>query len=299
VDDSIKKVENALTDLSATELAKRIRTGKISARETVEAYIHRIEQVNPSLNAVVIPLFEEVLEQAKAADEALAHKEPIGPLHGVPITIKEQFHVAGTQTTLGLKNQVGRISSKDGPLVAKIRKAGAIILGKTNIFHMLLSYESDNPVYGRTNNPWNLERTPGGSSGGEAAIIAAGGSSFGLGGDIAGSIRVPAHFCGIHGLKPTSGRLTNDDSPAHLLATGQGAIVAQSGPLARTVDDLSLVMQVLTTPTMERTTDLIPPIPWPDSSNVSIAGLRIGMYTDDGYFPAAPAIRRAVSSVSI
>jgi fatty acid amide hydrolase len=188
--------------------------------------------------------------------------------------------------------------SKDGPLVAKLRKAGAIILGKTNIFQMLLGHESDNPIYGRTNNPWNLERTPGGSSGGEAAIIAAGGSALGLGGDFGGSIRIPAHFCGIHGLKPTSGRLTNDDSPAHLLANGQEAIIAQNGPMARTVDDLRLAMGVLTTPAMEGTTDLIPPISWPHSENVSIAGLRIGIYTYDGIFPVAPAIRRAVEEAA-
>jgi fatty acid amide hydrolase len=291
--DQDKHLNQELTSMSATELAQKIKSGEISATETVEAHIHRIDEINPSLNAVVIPLFQEALEQARVADKTLAQKEPVGPLHGVPITIKEQFHVAGTQTTLGLKTQVGKIASKDGPLVAKLRKAGAIILGKTNIFHMLVGHESDNPVYGRTNNPWNLDRTPGGSSGGEAAIIAAGGSSLGLGGDFGGSIRVPAHFCGIHGLKPTSRRLTNDDNPAHLLAFGQEAIIAQNGPLARTVADISLAMEILASPTVERTTDLIPPILWPDSSIISIAGLRIGMYTDDGYFPAAPAIRRA------
>jgi fatty acid amide hydrolase len=287
-----------LINMSATELAQRIKSGEISAWEVVEAHIHRIEAVNPSLNAVVIPLFEQALAQAKTADEARVHKEPLGPLHGVPITIKEQFYVAGTQTTLGLLNQVGNVANKDGPLVSKLRKAGAIILGKTNIFQMLVGHESDNPVYGRTNNPWDLKRTPGGSSGGEAAIIAAGGSSLGLGGDFGGSIRIPAHFCGIHGLKPTSGRLTNGDNALHILATGQEAIIAQNGPMARTIDDLHLAMEVLTTPTAERTIDLVPPIFWPDSEDVSISGLRIGMYTDDGYFPAAPAIRRAVEEAA-
>jgi fatty acid amide hydrolase len=296
--DSNQSMDSNLTNLSATQLAQRIRSGKISARETVEAHINRIETVNQSLNAVVVPLFEEAMAQAAAADSAVENTEPLGPLHGVPITIKDQFHVAGTQTTLGLLNQVGMKASKDGPLVAKLRKAGAIILGKTNVPQMLIYHESDNPVYGRSNNPWNLERTPGGSSGGEAAIIAVGGSSLGLGGDFGGSIRIPAHFCGIHGLKPTSGRLTNDDNPAHILAYGQEAIVAQNGPMARTVDDLRLAMDVLTTPTLEGTTDLIPPIPWPDPANVSITGLRIGMYTDDGIFPAAPAIRRAVEEAA-
>ncbi len=135
--------------------------------------------------------------------------------------------MAGTQTTLGLPNRVGRKSDGDGPLVARLRRAGAIILGKTNVSQLLLYYESDNPVYGRTNNPWNPERTPGGSSGGEAAIIAAGGSPLGLGGDLGGSVRIPAHFCGLTGLKPTSGRLTNEDNVMGLFPLGQEAILAR------------------------------------------------------------------------
>ena len=130
----------------------------------------------------------------------------MGPLHGVPITIKDQFLVAGTPTTWGLPNQAGHRAEEDGPLVQRWRQAGAIILGKTNVPQLLYYAESDNPLYGRANNPWNLARTPGGSSGGEGAIIAAGGSPIGMGGDIGGSLRIPAHFCGLTTLKPTSGR---------------------------------------------------------------------------------------------
>lgn len=291
------KTENGRTrtDMSATELARIIKAGEVSAKEVVEAHIRRIEAVNPKLNAVVIPLFNEALAEAKAADEQQAQGKPLGPLHGVPITIKEQFQVMGTQTTLGIKRLAGNKATKEGPLITRLRHAGAIILGKTNVAQTLFYHESDNPVYGRTNNPWNLDRTPGGSSGGEAAIIAAGGSPLGLGGDLGGSIRLPAHFCGICGLKPTAGRLTNDDVPPGLFAVFQDAIVPQPGPLARTVADLCLAMEILASPGTETTSELIPPIPWPDSKKISVKGLRVGMYSDDGFFPAAPELRRAVA----
>ena len=288
-------------ELSAGELAERIRAGEVSSREVVEEHISRIEAVNERLNAVVIPLFDEALAQATQADEARARGDELGPLHGVPITIKEQFLVAGTDTTWGLRHRVGIKAESDGPLVACLRRAGAIILGKTNVPQLLLAYESDNDVYGRCNNPWDLERSPGGSTGGEAAIIAAGGSPLGLGGDQAGSIRVPVHFCGINGLKPTSGRLTNEDTPTATVIGalfGQEAILGQPGPMARTVADLRLAMDVLVGTSIETPSLSVPPVPRPDPEAVSVGGLRVGMYTDSGVFPAAPAVRRAVEEAS-
>jgi fatty acid amide hydrolase len=292
------KSPESLTDLSASELAQRIKAGELSAREVTEAHFRRIESVNDRLNAVVIPLFDEALAQAEEADDAQSRGDPLGPLHGVPVTIKEQFRVAGTETTLGVTSQVGRKYDSEGPLVTKLRQAGAIIMGKTNIMQTLAGWESDNPVYGRTNNPWRLDRSPGGSSGGEAAIIAARGVPLGLGGDLGGSIRIPVHFCGVHGLKPTSGRLSNDDFPAGLLAGGQEAIIPQPGPIARTVADIRLAMDVLAAPSSKETIDLVPPVPWPDPTRVQVEGLRIGMYTDNGYFPASPALRRAVEEAA-
>jgi len=290
-------MEDILT-LSATELAEEIRHGNLSARETVEAHIRRIETVNGDLNALVIPLFSEARAQAKQADEKLASRRPVGPLHGVPITIKEQYRVAGTQTTLGARNQIGNVYSTEGPLVQKLRQAGAIILGKTNIIQTLAGFESDNRVYGRSNNPWNLARTPGGSSGGEAALIAARGSALGLAGDFGGSTRIPAHFCGLHGLKPTTGRLTNDDFPTGLLDAGQEIFLPQPGPIARTVSDLQLAMAVLAETSLHPTFDLVPPVPWPDPKSVRVETLRIGFYTDNGLFPASPALRRAVEEAA-
>jgi fatty acid amide hydrolase len=288
----------SITGLGALELAERIRVGELSAIEVTDAHIRRIEAVNPQLNAVVIPLFDEARAQASAADDALRRGDNVGPLHGVPVTIKEQYRVAGTQTTLGATKHIGNVYDDEGPLVTKLRSAGAIVLGKTNIIQTLAGWESDNPVYGRSSNPWDLGRSPGGSSGGEAAIIAAGGSALGLAGDFGGSTRLPAHFCGVHGYKPTSGRLSNDDFATGLLRNGQEVFIPQPGPIARTVADLQLAMALFAETSMHTTGDLVPPVPWPDPTKINIAGLRIGMYADNGYFPASPALRRAVEEAA-
>ncbi len=289
----MNSIQAEILQLSATELAARIREGDISAQAVVAVHIQRIEAVNPKLNAVVFPLFEEARAAAQAADEARARGAALGPLHGVPITIKDQFLVKGTPTTWGLKHRAGHRAAADGPLVGRLRAAGAIILGKTNIPQLLFYAESDNALYGRANNPWNLDRTPGGSSGGEGAIIAAGGSALGLGGDIGGSLRVPAHFCGIATLKPTERRYTGLDNAVEL-DNGQEGILAMTGPLARTVADVRLAMSIFTAPRLEAVDPLIPPVPWPDPAQVQVAGLRVALYTDDGFFPASPGVRRAV-----
>lgn len=284
--------------LDASDLAGRIRSGELSATEAIDAHIERIEAVNPGLNALVIPLFDEARSQATAADDALRRGEEVGPLHGVPVTIKEQYRVAGTQTTLGATRQIGNVDRDEGPLVTRLRDAGAIILGKTNIIQTLAGWESDNPVYGRSNNPWDRSRSPGGSSGGEAAIIAACGSPLGLAGDFGGSIRLPAHFCGVHGLKPTSGRLTNSDFPPGLLGNGQEAFIPQPGPMARSVADLQLAMRLLAETSMRTTDDVVPPVPWEDPASVRIEGMRIGYYTSNGYFPVSPSVRRVVEDAA-
>ena len=181
-------VNDQITSLDANELADRIANRQLSSREVVDAHITRIEEVNPRLNAIVVRLFEQARADADAADESIRLGAAVGPLHGVPITVKEMYHVAGTPTTAGVTHLATSNASQDAVLVARLRRAGAIILGKTNVAQLGLMLESDNPLYGRTNNPWNLERSPSGSSGGEAAIIAAGGSPLGFGSDTAGSI---------------------------------------------------------------------------------------------------------------
>ena len=283
-----------LTERSAGELARLIAEGIVSARAVLEAHIARIEAVDEQLNAVVARRFDAARAEADAVDAALARGETLGPLGGVPITVKEQFHVKGMATTFGLPTRSELLEDSEGPLVTRLRDAGAIIVGKTNVAELLFYQEGDNPLFGRTNNPWDLERTSGGGSGGEGAIIAAGGSPLGLAADIGGSIRTPAHFCGIQGLRPTSGRLTNLDSPPELFFPGMDAVVLDPGPMARTVADLDLAMQVLAAPGLEKLDPKIPPVPWPDRNAVSIEGLRIGVFEDDGYWPASPALRRAV-----
>lgn len=281
--------------MSAQEIIEGVNEGVHSARKIVEEYIERIELVNPQLNAVVLPLFEQARATADALDAGQQGSEPSMPLYAVPITIKDQFMVAGVPTTWGLPSRARNKAAEDGPLVKRLREAGAIILGKTNVPELLFYYESDNPLFGRTNNPWNLQRTSGGSSGGEASILAAHGSVLGLGADIGGSIRIPAHFCGVHGLKPTTGRLTNLGSPPNLFPFGFDLIQAQPGIMAQTVSDIALAMNVLAAPGLEKIDPATAPVCWEDATRteISLASLRIAMYTDDTFFPAAPAIRRA------
>lgn len=275
-------------------LARAIAAGRVSARDAVEAHVRRIQETSPYLNAVAVPRLEEAIGEAAAADERQARGEPLGPLHGVPITVKESLFLAGTPSTAGLPGRRGHRAGADAPIVARLRRAGAVVLGKTNVPQLLLDIESDNPVYGLTRNPWDLERSPAGSSGGEAANLAAGGAALGLGTDIGGSIRIPAHACGIHGLKPTSLRLSLAGSVDALLAAGQEAMVPGPGPLARHVDDLSLALSVLAAPGQETFDPTLPPVPLPSPTGVRIEHLRIGFYTDDGWFPASRACQRAV-----
>lgn len=280
--------------LSATELAARLASGELTARRAVEDHIRWIEAVNPRINAIVTPMFDEAREAAAAADAAYERGELRGPLHGVPITVKDQFFVKGTPTTFGLESRAGHRAEADGPLVARLRDAGAIVLGKGNIPQLLMYLEADNSLFGRTDNPWNEERTPSGGTGGDAAMIAAGGPPLALAADFTGSIRVPAHSCGIAGFKPTSGRLTNIGFPPELFFPGQDGIMMSCGMLGRTTADVTLAMGVLAAPGLEKVDSTLPPVPWRDPAAVDIAGLRIGVFEDDGFFPASPAIRRAV-----
>ena len=285
-----------ITSLGAREIAEKIIAGEFTASEAVEAHIQRIEAVHSKLNAVVVPLFDQARADAASADVTRREGKPTGPLHGVPITIKESFDVVGTATTMGLSERIDHQATEDSPLVARLRQAGAIILGKTNVPQLLMAVESDNPVYGRANNPWNQERAPGGSSGGCAAIIAAGGSALGMGSDIGGSIRNPAHACGIHGFKPTSGRLTMLGHAE--IFPGQEAVLCQPGPLARNVADLVLAMKVLAAPGQEDFDPGIAPVPLGDPAHITIKNLRVATYTDNGLMKAAPALRRAVGEAA-
>jgi amidase len=257
--------------------------------EVVEAYLDRIEALNPSLNAIVC-LAPDALERAREMEEAVMRGLAMGALHGVPVTIKDTFDVAGLRSTSGSLLRADRIPEQDARAVARLRAAGAIILGKTNVPEMALTYDSDNPVFGRTNNPHDLSRTPGGSSGGEAASIAACLSAAGLGSDLVGSIRVPAHFCGIFGLKPTSGMVEGDGHCP--LMTGSLRKAASFGPMARSVEDLAMMLDVLAVSGLgdDGSARL-------EMKGELLAGIRVALWLDDSMTPVTEETRRAVKAV--
>jgi fatty acid amide hydrolase 2 len=233
-----------LLTLSATDLAARIRGRELTSIEVVDAHIQRIEAVNPRLNAVVCSRFDEAYGEARAADAALARGDAdLGPLHGVPCSIKECFALTGMPNTAGLVARKGQLATTDAFAVARLREAGAIPLGVTNTSELCMWMESNNKVYGRTSNPYDATRIVGGSSGGEGAIIGAGGAPFGLGSDIGGSIRMPAFFNGVFGHKPTGGLVCNDGQfplPAPAALT-----YVTTGPLARRAEDLAPLLRIM------------------------------------------------------
>jgi amidase len=264
---------------SATDLAQAIQTKEVSSVEIVQAYLQRIEAVNPKLNAVVQLAAEPALEEARLADTALARGEVRGPLHGVPMTIKDSFETAGIVTTAGTKGLEAYVPKQDATVVTRLRSAGAILLGKTNTPEITLSFTTDNYVYGRTNNPYDLERIPAGSSGGAAAMVAAGGSPFDIGSDTGGSIRIPAHFCGIAGLKTTAGRVPRTGHIPYL-EFGATEAFMQVGPLARYVEDLSLILPIIAG--VDWRDPMTVPMPLEDPKLVDLRRLRGATYTDNG-----------------
>lgn len=288
---SLPKPEK-LVESSAVALAGMIASGDISSLEVVDAHIRRIGEVNPKINAVVVPLFEEARKRAAAADAARAEGKSWGPLHGVPVTVKESWDLVGTPTTLGLPSRAIHRPEHNAPLVQRLLDAGAVILGKTNLPQMAMANECENPLYGRTVNPFDADRSPGGSSGGEGAIIGAYGSPLGLGSDIGGSVRLPANACGISSLKPTSTRLTMLGHAE--VFPGMEAIICQPGPLARSVADLELAMEIFCAPGPDQTDSTVPPVPWKSSKTVDVRGSRVAMFDDNGVFTPNPGIRRAV-----
>ncbi|MCL4835871.1 MAG: amidase [Caldilineaceae bacterium] len=278
---------NDLIFSSATELARRIREREVSSAEVVEAHLRRIAQVNPALNAVVT-LAEDAYEQARRADAALHAGELRGPLHGVPMTIKDSFDTAGVVSTWGTVGRRDFVPDADATAVARMKAAGAILLGKTNTSEFTMSFYTNNRLFGPTRNPYNTERMSGGSSGGAAAIVAAGGSPIDLGTDTGGSVRLPAHYCGIAGIRPTSGRVPRT---GHAIPFGGLAdLLTQVGPLARRVEDLALALSVVSGP--DGIDPYITPMPLDDYRSVDLTGLRVAYFTDNGV--AAPTPETAV-----
>lgn len=289
-----------ITSLSAVALADAVRSGQWSAAEVTEAYLRRAAERNPHLNAIVAPLYDEARATARKIDKARSRGEPLGRLAGVPLTIKESFDVLGTATTLGIAARNPYRATSEGPIVRQLRAADAVIVGKTNVPQYMLSSDTDNFVYGRTLHPERDDRGPGGSSGGESAAVAAHMSAIGLGSDLLGSIRQPAHACGIHGFKPTMPRFSMVG--ARNCLGGMEAIVAQPGPLARHMCDVRAFMEVLAHARDIPHHDVYHhgddpytvPFAWRDPAQVDVSRLRIGLWETDPMFTPSPAIRRVV-----
>ena len=263
-------------------IAKMIREREVSPVEVVERHLERIAELNPALNAIVT-LAPDALERAKEAEAAVTRDDQLGSLHGVPVTIKDTIETAGLRSTSGSVIRQDYVPKTDAPAVARLKAAGAIVLGKTNAAEMAMDYTADNPVFGRTNHPLNAELTPGGSSGGEAVAIATCMSPGGIGSDLAGSVRIPAHFCGICGLKPTIGRIPGEGQfPPSSGPYSLGAVI---GPMARTVGDLRLLFAALSGDPIDR--------PWE-----YIRDFRVSWYTDDGVTPVTEETARAVATAA-
>jgi amidase len=287
----------ALTSASATSLARLIARREVTAREAVEAHLRRIEAVNGQVNAVVALDAERALAGADAADGAVARGEPLGLLHGVPFTVKDTISAAGLEMAMGAPERAGAVPPADATAVARVRAAGGILLGKTNCPVYGGGIETENPVYGRTSNPYDLARTPGGSSGGEAAIVAARGSPCGLGTDSGASVRLPAHFCGLASIKPSAGRVPLTgvlDDEGQLGTLGDPR--TQVGPLARSVDDVALLLRIVAGP--DGHDGGIAPVPLGDPGDVEWRGMRVAVQTDNGLAAPTPETVAAVATAA-
>lgn len=286
---------------SAGAMADAIRRQKISSRELVALHLDRIAEVNADLNAVVAVAAERALDEAGRAVAATGRDGCSRPLLGVPITIKDSFDTEGIVSTAGTPSRARHLPRQDATVVARLRRAGAIVLGKTNTSELTLfpTVGTTNPLHGRTNNPHDLARSPSGSSGGAAAIIAAGGSALDIGSDTGGSIRDPAHACGIAGIKPSPGRVPRT---GHIVTYGQGVFdrLTQIGPMARFVEDLILTLPLICGP--DGLDPEIAPIALGDPRAVDVSALRIAYYTENGAAEpsadVADAVRAAAQAIA-
>ena len=282
---------------SAAELAAAIRARRLTASALVDLYLARIEKHNGALNAICTLDAAGARRRAKEADQAIARGELWGPLHGVPMTIKDAIETAGVRTTGGHPPLKDHVPQRDAPAVARLRNAGALLLGKTNVPPLSADYRADNEIFGRTNNPWNLERTPGGSSGGAAAAVAAGLSAFDVGSDLAGSVRTPVHFCGLFGLKPTERRVPNTghipEPPGLPRAVRH---MNTLGPLARSVEDLVTVTKIMSGPD-DAEWDLAP-VPWIDPPDKPLRAHRFAWSVDFAGIPVLQETKKAIERLA-
>jgi Asp-tRNA(Asn)/Glu-tRNA(Gln) amidotransferase A subunit family amidase len=286
-----------LSDLTLLPLGRQaalVAARSVSPVELLELHLARIARLNPLLNAFATLDADRAVAAAREAERALAKGAPTGALCGVPVTIKSSIDVAGLRTEAGSRMRADQTAASDAPLVARLRRAGAIILGNTNAPELLMAYETDNLLHGRTSNPWDLERTAGGSSGGESAAIAAGLSAGGFGSDGGGSVRIPAHFTGICALKPTPGRVP---SAGHFPpGLGPFALIGVVGPMARTVEDTMLLCEAVAGPDPGDAASA--PVPWRRPAPGEIRTAVVGYFEDDGATPVTSETRAAVRAAA-
>ena len=277
---------------SATELAREIRQGRIRAVDLLEMHFARVDRINPSINAIVLQDREGARARAAQADAATARGVRWGPLHGVPVTLKESNDRAGMPSTWGFPDRRGNVPGEDAVAVSRLEAAGAIVFGKTNVPVALADFQSYNEVYGVTRNPWNPDRVPGGSSGGAAAALAAGLTALEIGSDIGGSIRNPAHFCGIFGHKPTWELLP---SRGHGLGRLQPTDIAVVGPMARSAADLELALRLLAGPDELAAAGMKADLRGLDRP---LSSLRVAVWADDARAPVAAEVAQRVRKVA-
>jgi amidase len=278
---------------SVLSLSAAIRSRKVSSAELTAALLDRIAAVNPKINAVVTLDPERAMDEARRADAELSQGKLRGVLHGIPMTIKDSFDTAGMISTAGTEGRRTFVPKRDATVVARLKAAGAFLIGKTNTPEFTMSYDTRNLVFGFTLNPYDLSKSPGGSSGGAAAIVAAGGSPFDMGSDTGGSIRVPSCFCGIAGIKPTTGRMP---LTGHIIRTGQGLMdpMTQVGPMARFVDDLFPLLRITAGP--DGQDPAVMPVPLRHPGDIRLQGLRVAFHVDNGVLAADPDVARTVEA---
>ncbi len=283
------------TDMVYASLTRQVewsRTKALSPVELVEAHLQRIWSLNPSINAIVT-LARGSTERAREAEAALMRGELGGPLHGIPFTAKDCFDTAGVRTTRGSKLFENRVPGQDATAIGRLKQAGAILLGKTNLPEFALWSETSNEVFGQTRNPWNRDRTAGGSSGGEAASVAAGFSPLGIGTDLGGSNRLPSHYCGIVGFKPTHGRIPLSGQWPELMSRHMHV-----GPLARTVKDAALALSVLLGPDGRNPYAVPVPAPYLSPWDAPLPRLKIGLLAEGPFAPVAKVIQETVTQAA-
>ncbi len=283
---NLTQTSSSLVFKSAVELTELLRSRSLSSVDLVQAYLDHIATHNRALNAVITLDAERALVQAKLADEALAKGDYWGPLHGLPITIKDALATAGLRTTFGDPTLATYVPDNDAAVVRAVRQAGAIVLGKTNISWKSYDWQCQHPTAGKANNPWDLDRTPGGSSGGAAAALAAGFTPLELGSDVAGSIRLPAHFCGVCGLRPTEGSLSDTGHMAIPRWPHSIRHIAVVGPLARNLADLQLLLSVLRQAEVTHNTQwAIAPVGSQATDKIGLPGLKLAWTPQLGDVP--------------